>query len=427
MPVTKEADIDTALRMQMVVSAALMLPATYILATASLPEDFEIVGVSKVRNVTNIDAFVCVIIGVIGGMITGLFTDYYTSTEFEPVRDLAKSCITGASTNIIYGLALGYLSVVAPVLVLACIVYISFQSADVYGVALSAVGMLGALATGLTIDGFGPIADNAGGIAEMAELNPEVRDRTDALDAAGNTTAAIGKGFAIGSAALVSLALFGAFTARINTQNTNQGAAEILEPMVFAFMLIGAALPYWFSALTMKSVGLAAMKMIKEVQEQFAANPNLLNPNSKDLPDYARCVAISTEASLAEMIAPGALVILAPLITGTFFGVYAVYGLLTGGLLSGVQLATSMSNTGGAWDNAKKLIGKSAKDSEFGGKGSDAYKAAVVGDTVGDPMKDTSGPSLNILMKLMAIISLVFAEYFWAINEGRGIFNIPVE
>ena len=293
-----------------------------------------------------------------------------------------------------------------------------------YGVSLSAVGMLGALATGLTIDGFGPIADNAGGIAEMAELPAEIRDRTDALDAAGNTTAAIGKGFAIGSAALVSLALFGAFTSRINAKGS-AAPAQILEPMTFAFMLIGAALPYWFSALTMKSVGLAAMKMITEVEAQFKANPNLLNPHSKDLPDYARCVAISTQASLAEMIAPGALVILAPLVTGTFFGVYAVYGLLTGGLLSGVQLATSMSNTGGAWDNAKKLIGKSAKDSEFGGKGSEAYKAAVVGDTVGDPMKDTSGPSLNILMKLMAIISLVFAEYFWAINEGRGVFQLP--
>ena len=425
-PVIKESDIDMALRIQMVVSAAVMLPITYVIAINTLPDHFKIAGVSRIRSVTSDDAFLCVVMGTIGGMTTGLFTDYYTSTEFEPVKDLAKSCITGASTNIIYGLALGYMSVVAPVVVLSIIVYVSFQQADVYGVALAAVGMLGALATGLTIDGFGPIADNAGGIAEMAELSPDVRERTDALDAAGNTTAAIGKGFAIGSAALVSLALFGAFTSRINDRGTSDvSPAEILEPMTFAFMLIGSALPYWFSAMTMKSVGLAAMKMIKEVQDQFTANPNLLNPHSKDLPDYARCVAISTQASLAEMIAPGALVILAPLLTGTFFGVYAVYGLLTGGLLSGVQLATSMSNTGGAWDNAKKLIGKSSKDSEFGGKGSDAYKAAVVGDTVGDPMKDTSGPSLNILMKLMAIISLVFADYFWAINDGRGLLQLP--
>jgi inorganic pyrophosphatase len=425
-PVMKESDIDITLRVQMIVSAALMIPATYIVARSTLPDHFNISGVSRVRNVTNTDAFVCIIIGTVGGMITGLFTDYYTSTEFAPVLELSRACLTGSSTNIIYGLSLGYQSVVAPVLVLAIIVYTSFQMADVYGVALAAVGMLGALATGLTIDGFGPVSDNAGGIAEMAELSPDVRERTDALDAAGNTTAAIGKGFAIGSAALVSLALFGAFTSRINTtSNGDMPPAEILEPMTFAFMLIGAALPYWFSALTMKSVGLAAMKMIKEVQGQFNANPNLLNPHSKDLPDYARCVEISTQASLGEMIAPGALVILAPLIAGTFFGVYAVYGLLTGGLLSGVQLATSMSNTGGAWDNAKKVIGKSAKDSEFGGKGSEAYKAAVVGDTVGDPMKDTSGPSLNILMKLMAIISLVFADYFYAINSGRGLFQLP--
>jgi inorganic pyrophosphatase len=425
-PVLKESDIDVALRIQMVVSAALMIPVSYIIAVTALPGNFEIAGVSKNRHVTSTDAFVCVIMGTIGGMITGLFTDYYTSTEFAPVHELARACLTGPSTNIIYGLALGYISVVLPVLVLAFIVYVSFQQADVYGVALAAVGMLSALATGLTIDGFGPVSDNAGGIAEMAELAPEVRERTDALDAAGNTTAAIGKGFAIGSAALVSLALFGAFTSRINDSSKGDlGAAMILEPMTFAFMLIGAALPYWFSAMTMKSVGLAAMKMITEVESQFKANPNLLNPHSKDLPDYARCVAISTQASLGEMIAPGALVILAPLITGTFFGVYAVYGLLAGGLLSGVQLATSMSNTGGAWDNAKKLIGKSEKSSEFGGKGSEAYKAAVVGDTVGDPMKDTSGPSLNILMKLMAIISLVFADYFYNINNGKGLFNLP--
>jgi len=407
-------------------SALLMIPATYWISYDVLPGKFDITGVSRTRTVTNTDAFVCVVIGTVGGMITGVITDYYTSTEFQPVKDLAKSCITGSSTNIIYGLALGYLSCVGPVFMLATIVYVSFQLADVYGVALSAVGMLGALATGLTIDGFGPVSDNAGGIAEMAELSPDVRERTDALDAAGNTTAAIGKGFAIGSAALVSLALFGAFTVRISNKGGSDAApAQILEPMTFAFMLVGSTLPYWFSAMTMKSVGLAAMKMIKEVQSQFTANPNLLNPHSKDVPDYARCVAISTQASLGEMIAPGALVILAPLLTGTFFGVYAVYGLLTGALLSGVQLATSMSNTGGAWDNAKKLIGKSDKSSELGGKGSDAYKAAVVGDTVGDPMKDTSGPSLNILMKLMAIISLVFADYFWAINNGRGVFQLP--
>jgi inorganic pyrophosphatase len=423
-PVMKESDIELTLRLQLIVSTALMIPVAYVCTSAFLPDEFHISGVSRERLVHNSDAFICVFCGTVGGLVTGLFTEYYTSKDFAPVQELAKSCITGASTNIIYGLALGYLSVVAPVFGLSFIVYVAFSIADVYGVALAAVGMLSTLATVLTIDGFGPIADNAGGVSEMAELPAEVRERTDALDAAGNTTAAIGKGFAIGSAALVSLALFGAFTTRIQAKGAVH-PAEILEPMTFAFMLVGASLPYWFSAMTMKSVAQAAMQMIVEVERQFTANPDLLNPNSKALPDYARCVKISTEASLQEMIAPGALVILSPLVIGTFFGVYAVYGTLTGALLSGVQLATSMSNTGGAWDNAKKYIGASEKTSIFGGKGSEAYKAAVVGDTVGDPMKDTSGPALNILMKLMAIISLVFAEYFWAINDGNGVFNLP--
>ena len=291
--------------------------------------------------------------------------------------------------------------------------------------------MLGTLATGLTIDAYGPVCDNAGGLAEMAELESYVRDKTDALDAAGNTTAAVGKGFAIGSAALVSLALYGAFVCRI--RNSSDGAldnVEILTPIVFAFLLIGAMLPFWFSALTMKSVGDAAAEMVEEVIRQFEATPELLDENTKLRPDYERCIQISTAASLREMIAPGALVMLAPLFTGTFFGVYAVYGLLTGALLSGVQMAVSMSNTGGAWDNAKKYISGNY-DPALGGKGSkDApnpiFKAAVIGDTVGDPLKDTSGPALNILMKLMAIMSLVFADYFYAINGGQGVLNIPV-
>ena len=256
----------------------------------------------------------------------------------------------------------------------------------------------------------------------MAELPPQVREKTDALDAAGNTTAAIGKGFAIGSAALVSLALYGAFVTRIQSKLPGVPLhVEILDPLTFAFLLIGASLPYWFSAMTMKSVGKAAKLMIREVELQFKENPDLLVDGTTARPDYDRCVAISTTASLKEMIAPGILVMLAPLVTGTLFGVLAVYGLLTGAILSGVQMATSMSNTGGAWDNAKKYIGGGA----YGGKGSNDYKAAVVGDTVGDPMKDTSGPSLNILMKLMAIISLVFADFFWALNDGRGLLNMP--
>jgi H+-translocating diphosphatase len=250
----------------------------------------------------------------------------------------------------------------------------------------------------------------------MAGLHEDVRRKTDALDAAGNTTAAVGKGFAIGSAALVSLALYGAFVVRIKVASSAiDTSVEILQPLTFAFLLIGAMLPYWFSAMTMKSVGKAAMEMVAEVKQQFDANPDLLNPNGTSRPDYDRCVAISTKSALREMIAPGALVLLAPLVTGTLFGVHAVYGLLTGGLLSGVQLAVSMSNTGGAWDNCKKYI-ESGVDRTIGGKGSEIHKAAVVGDTVGDPLKDTSGPALNILMKLMAIMSLVFADFFFAIK-----------
>jgi len=257
-------------------------------------------------------------------------------------------------------------------------------------------------------------------------LHKDVRKKTDALDAAGNTTAAVGKGFAIGSAALVSLALYGAFVVRVRVAGGEADSnVEILQPLTFAFLLIGAMLPYWFSAMTMKSVGSAAMEMVAEVKRQFDQNPDLLNPHGKSRPDYDRCVAISTKSALREMVAPGALVMLSPLITGTFFGVHAVYGLLTGALLSGVQLAVSMSNTGGAWDNAKKFI-ESNVDPSLGGKGSECHKAAVVGDTVGDPLKDTSGPALNILMKLMAIISLVFADFFFAVNQGRGIFNIPL-
>jgi len=250
--------------------------------------------------------------------------------------------------------------------------------------------------------------------------------KTDALDAAGNTTAAVGKGFAIGSAALVSLALYGAFVTRIkDTSNGAESNVEILHPMVFAFLLIGAMLPYWFSAMTMKSVGKAAMEMVNEVQRQFNEKPELLTEGTTARPDYSRCVSISTQSALREMVAPGALVIFSPLIVGTFFGITAVYGLLTGSLLSSVQLAISMSNTGGAWDNAKKYI-EANIDPTLGGKKSEPHKAAVVGDTVGDPLKDTSGPSLNIVMKLMAIISLVFADYFYAINHGKGLFQMPV-
>lgn len=386
-PVINEARIEIALRLQLIVTTILMIPAVWWVSVTFLPETFHIDGIAKTLLATQMDAFTCVIAGTIGGLVIGLTTEYYTSKEYAPVLELVESCRTGAATNIIYGLALGYKSVIVPVFILAFIVYLSFELCDLYGVALAAVGMLANLATGLTIDAYGPVCDNAGGIAEMAELHSDVRKKTDALDAAGNTTAAVGKGFAIGSAALVSLALYGAFVTRIRVASAEHSTnVEILQPLTFAFLLIGSMLPYWFSAMTMKSVGKAAMEMVNEVQRQFQMLPELLVEGTTVRPDYDRCVAISTNSALREMIAPGALVMLAPLLAGTFFGVHAVYGLLTGGLLSGVQLAISMSNTGGAWDNAKKYI-ESNRDPSLGGKGSDIHKAAVVGDTVGDPLK----------------------------------------
>jgi inorganic pyrophosphatase len=327
----------------------------------------------------------------------------------------------------IYGIALGFKSAIIPVLVLASVVYFSFSICDMYGVALAAIGFLSNLATGLTIDVYGPVCDNAGGIAEMAELHPSVREKTDALDAAGNTTAAIGKGFAIGSAALVSLALFGAFVTRIRSASDDQlfaNGVNMLEPVTFAFLIVGGMIPFAFAALTMKSVGLAAMEMVMEVQRQFDEKPHLLDENPTERPDYDACIAISTNASLNEMIAPGAMVIFTPLATGILFGVTAVSGLLVGALVASIQLAISMSNSGGAWDNAKKYIEKQPADSVLKGKGSDIHKAAVVGDTVGDPFKDTSGPALNIVMKLMAVLSLVFADTFYAINNGTGLLKL---
>jgi inorganic pyrophosphatase len=329
---------------------------------------------------------------------------------------VADSCRTGAATNVIFGLALGYKSVIVPVFAIAVSIYVSFTLASIYGIAIAALGMLSTVATGLAIDAYGPISDNAGGIAEMAGMSRRIRQRTDALDAAGNTTAAIGKGFAIGSAALVSLALFGAFVSRAGVTVIN-----VLSPKVFAGMLVGAMLPYWFSAMTMKSVGSAALKMVEEVRRQFSTIPGLME--GRATPDYASCVRISTDASLREMMPPGALVLLAPLVTGTLFGVHTLAGLLAGALVSGVQVAISASNSGGAWDNAKKYIeaGASEHAKSLGPKGSEAHKAAVIGDTIGDPLKDTSGPSLNILIKLMAVESLVFAPFFAA--HGGLIFN----
>jgi H(+)-translocating pyrophosphatase len=426
-PVKKEKDVEVVLKVQLFATTALMTAIIIPVAYWLLPASFVL---ADVYTVTPIRAFYCVAVGLWGGCIVGFVTEYFTSHSYKPVREVAQSCETGAATNIIYGLALGYKSAIIPITIISLAVYVGFSTAGMYGVALSALGFLGTLATCLAIDVYGPICDNAGGIAEMAELPAEVRDKTDALDAAGNTTAAIGKGFAIGSAALVSLALFGGFVTRIEEKSIN-----ILSPITFAGLFMGAMLPYWFTAMTMKSVGTAAMEMVKEVKHQFATIPGLLEGlPGHGPPDHARCIKISTDASLREMIPPGLLVILSPILTGTFFGVHAVSGLLVGALTSGVQLAISQSNTGGAWDNAKKYVEKgcvSVEDKEgkliVQGKGSAIHKAAVIGDTVGDPLKDTSGPALNILMKLMAIISLVFGDFFKSINDGRGLFNVPLD
>jgi len=431
-PVRKESHVELALKVQLISTTVLMLPAIYFTAQIFLPSEFPLektVGTDSLI-ITPLKAWLCVAFGAVGGLTIGLITEYYTSHSYSPVRELANSCKTGAATNMIYGIALGYKSAIIPVLVLAFVIYGSFTLCDMYGVALAAIGFLSNLATGLTIDVYGPVCDNAGGIAEMAELHPNVREKTDALDAAGNTTAAIGKGFAIGSAALVSLALFGAFVTRIRSASSKsdsplfENGVNVLEPLTFAFLIIGGMIPFAFAAMTMKSVGLAAMEMVMEVQRQFDEKPHLLDENPTERPDYDACIAISTNASLKEMIAPGALVILAPLVTGIFFGVNAVSGLLIGSLVSSVQLAISMSNSGGAWDNAKKYIERASPDSDLKGKGSDIHKAAVVGDTVGDPFKDTSGPALNIVMKLMAVLSLVFADTFYAVNSGKGLFHL---
>jgi len=363
--------------------------------------DFHIGDASLTTS--SVKIYGCVISGLWSGLLIGYITEYFTSHAYSPVRDVAKACETGAATNIIYGLALGYKSAIIPVMALAVTICLSSSLAGTYGIAVAALGILSTMCTGLAIDAYGPISDNAGGIAEMAELGPNIRQLTDALDAAGNTTAAIGKGFAIGSAALVSLALFGAFTTRVGITSV-----DILKPFAFSGLLIGAMLPYWFSAMTMKSVGKAALAMVEEVRKQFRTIKGIMEGTTR--PDYKSCVEISTKASLKEMIPPGCLVLLTPIVVGFIFGKTALCGVLAGNLVSGVQMAISSSNTGGAWDNAKKYI----EAGHHGGKRSDPHKAAVIGDTVGDPLKDTSGPSLNILVKLSAILSVVLAPFILA-------------
>ncbi|MDD2471029.1 MAG: sodium-translocating pyrophosphatase [Methanocorpusculum sp.] len=337
------------------------------------------------------------IAGLLAGFLIGLISEYYTSFDYKPTKGIAKSCQTGAATTVISGFAKGMESTVWPVLIIAAAIFISYQFAGIYGIGIAAVGMLSTLGISLAVDAYGPVADNAGGIAEMTHQEPEVREITDTLDAVGNTTAAIGKGFAIGSAALTGLALFSAYALAVGLDSI-----DIMNTTVFIGILIGGMLPFLFSALTMTAVGDAAQQIVVEVRRQFKEIKGLMEGTAE--PDYATTVDIATKAAIKKMIAPGLLAIIAPLVVGFVLGPLALGGLLVGSLVTGFLLAITMANAGGAWDNAKKYI----EMGNYGGKGSDAHKAAVVGDTVGDPFKDTSGPSINILIKLMSLISLVF-------------------
>ena len=458
-----ERGVESALKRTLIVSSVLMAIVMWFVTRGVLPQDFGFYG----AQYTALGVYYSLLSGLVAGLLIGIVTDIYTSQRYRPVRDVARAAETGPATNVIYGLALGYQSSLIPVLLIAITIFVGYAFAGMYGIAIGSLGMLGTVAVALTLDGFGPVSDNAGGIAQMAGLGDNIRKRTDVLDSAGNTTAAIGKGFAIGSAALTGLALFSAFLVRSEVRTL-----DLLQPVVIAFLFVGALLPFVFTAMTMKAVGKAALEMIKEVRRQFATIPGLRDTfqltqasidklragglprdrlarlqtlvgkpyptaekalgAAKELlarftpipdeqitavlnegivngkPDYRACVDISTRASLRQMILPGAQVILTPIVVGALFGVHALAGLLAGSMAAGVVLAISSANAGGGWDNAKKWI----ETGKLGGKGSPAHHAAIVGDTVGDPLKDTSGPSLNILIKLQAIISLVFAPFF---------------